>query len=134
MKKHRTRRWLALLLTAGMLVGLVPADGTQAVHAAGEFDADEGLLAHYPLETDVKDVSGNHKDASITEGASGVDFSGDALNLGRRRPEYGKLCDLARRVVRRTGHCDRIPLDQQSQQSDKHSQRSSSEARRRGQR
>ena len=94
MKKHRTRRWLALLLTAGMLVGLVPADGTQAVHAAGEFDADADLLAHYPLETDVKDVSGNDKDASITDGASGVDFSGDALNLAGGARSTGNYVTL----------------------------------------
>ena len=94
MKKHRTRRWLALLLTAGMLVGLVPADGTQAVHAAGEFDADADLLAHYPLETDVKDVSGNDKDASITDGASGVDFSGDALNLAGGARNTGNYVTL----------------------------------------
>ena len=96
MKKHRKHRWLALLLTAGMLLGLVPDDGTQAVRAAGEFDAEENLLAHYPLETDVKDVSGNNKDAVITDRADGVDFEGDSLNLAggdRNSKNYVTLPD-----------------------------------------
>ena len=35
----------------------------------------------YMSETDVKDVSGNNKDAVITDRADGVDFEGDSLNL-----------------------------------------------------
>ena len=42
---------------------------------------DKGLLAHYLLESDVKDSSGNQKDAAIASGADGVDFEGSALNL-----------------------------------------------------
>ena len=42
---------------------------------------EEGLLAHYLLETNTADSSGNEKDAVITEGAEGVTFENDALTL-----------------------------------------------------
>ncbi len=44
-------------------------------------DPEEGLLAHYLLETNTADSSGNEKDAVITEGAEGVTFENDALTL-----------------------------------------------------
>ena len=94
MKRRRKRRLTALILIAGMLLGLAPPDGFSHVRASGEFDPDESLLAHYPLETDVKDVSGNGKDASITDGASGVDFSGDALNLAGGARSTGNYVTL----------------------------------------
>ena len=81
MRQHRKRRWIAWVLAAGMIFGLLPAGRAQSVRAAGDFDADAELLARYPLEADTKDVSGNGMDAAITDGADGVDFSGDSLNL-----------------------------------------------------
>ena len=79
--RHRKRKWAAWLLTAGMVLGLLPAGAARQVSAAGDFDPDADLLAHYPMETDTRDVSGNQKDAAIADGASGVDFTGDSLNL-----------------------------------------------------
>ena len=96
MRQHRKRRWIAWVLAAGMIFGLLPAGGAQSVRAAGDFDADADLLARYPLEADTKDVSGNGMDAAITDGADGVDFSGDSLNLAggdRNSKNYVTLPD-----------------------------------------
>ena len=83
--KLRKEKWMkkliSLLMAVCLLLSSVPMLGTVSVQASEEFRADDNLLAHYPLESDAKDVSGNDQDAVITEGASGVSFTGDALNL-----------------------------------------------------
>ena len=80
-KEKWMKKLISLLMAVCLLLSSVPMLGTVSVQASEEFRADDNLLAHYPLESDAKDVSGNDQDAVITEGASGVSFTGDALNL-----------------------------------------------------
>ena len=79
--KELRKRILSLVLAAGMIIGSIPVTGVQDVQASANFQADEGLLAHYPLESNAEDVSGNDKDAVITSGATGVTFEDNALKL-----------------------------------------------------
>jgi len=94
-KRNILKRLASAVLAAGMIVSQLPATGMSARASEG-FDLEADLLAHYPLESDVKDVSGNQKDAVITTGATGVDFAGSSLNLAggdKFSPNYVTLPD-----------------------------------------
>ena len=71
---NRKRIWknlTSLALAACMAVSTFAASGMSVLGADG-FDPNADLLAHYPLEADVADVSGHDNDATITAGATGA--------------------------------------------------------------
>ena len=97
--RHRKRKWAAWLLTAGMVLGLLPAGAARQVSAAGDFDPDADLLAHYPLETDTRDVSGNQKDGGHCRRSVRSGFYRRFSESGGRRQKQRQLCDTAGRAL-----------------------------------
>lgn len=80
MKKRKIFSRLVAGAMAGiMAVTALPQLSMPDVKAEEVFQADQELIAHYPLETDALDVSGNEYHGEVL--GEGVTFSGDSLNL-----------------------------------------------------
>lgn len=79
----KRRKFLERFASAALAVVMVATSMTgfkmASVEASDGFQIDKGMIAHYPLEDDAKDASGNGKDAEVM--GTGVNFNGNALNL-----------------------------------------------------
>lgn len=94
----KRKKFLERIAAAALAVVMVGTSMTgfkmASVEASDGFQADKGMIAHYPLEDDAKDASGNGKDAEVM--GTGVNFNGSSLNLpggNSSSKDYVKLPD-----------------------------------------
>lgn len=78
-KKKIVSRMIAGAMAGIMAVTALPQLSMPDVRAEEVFQADQELIAHYPLETDALDVSGNEYHGAVL--GEGVTFTGESLNL-----------------------------------------------------
>ena len=78
-KKKIFSRLIAGAMAGIMAVTAVPQLSMPDVKAEEVFQADQELIAHYPLETDALDASGHEYHGEVL--GEGVTFTGDSLNL-----------------------------------------------------